>query len=94
MTYSQADKYSRMFRVLSDPYALLILDILFETDGEQTPEELASQVKTSESKARGICEELRQLNVLDKDNEDGRDVYEAIDSQYGNFLEAVIEKID
>lgn len=94
MTYSSATKYSKVFEVMADPYALMILDYLFETHEEKTAEELVDISKTTESKVRAICESLIRLNVLDKDYRDGKEYYEALDTQYGNFLEYVIERID
>ncbi|HRI05968.1 MAG TPA: winged helix-turn-helix domain-containing protein [Candidatus Dojkabacteria bacterium] len=94
MTYSIATRYANMFEVMADPYALMILDFLFETHEEKTVEELVKETKTTESKVRYICEKLVDLNVLDKDYRDGKEYYEALDTQYGNFLEYVIERID
>ncbi|MBI2356838.1 hypothetical protein HYV12_02185 [Candidatus Dojkabacteria bacterium] len=94
MTYAQATKYARIFEVVSDPYALLILDHLFETEEEVTVEGLVAITESTESKVRYICEKLVDLNILDRDYKDGREYYEALDSQYGNFMEYVIERID
>jgi len=94
MTYSEASRYSEIFETISDPYALQILDFLFENRDKFNAEHLAKEVKTSESKIQNICEKLRKLTVLDKDYVEGKTVYQTIDSRYANFIEKIINAID
>lgn len=90
-----ASRYSDLFELLKSPYTLMILDYMFENRNKKhTLEDLIEITKSVKSKISYICEELVDLNVLDRDYEGDQPVYEALDSRYGNLLEKIIEAID
>jgi hypothetical protein len=94
MTYAIATKYGKLFEIMADPYAIIILDYLFETEDGKSIEELVEVSRTTESKVRDICEKLVRLTVLNKDYRDGEDHYKSINTQNANFLKYVLERID
>jgi hypothetical protein len=94
MTYSQASKYSQLFKILSDPYALVIMDILYESYEDLSAKEIAEKANTTVSKVNSICTALIREYIIDKEYDDGEEEYRAIDSSQANFLKVIIERID
>jgi hypothetical protein len=94
MTLSQASKYSQLFKILSDPYALLIMDILYESNEDLSAEEIAKRAHTTTSKVNSICAALIREYIVDKEYDDGEEEYRAINSSQANFLKVIVERID
>lgn len=94
MTLSQASKYSRLFKVLSDPYALIIMDILYESNEDLSAEQIAERANTTVSKVNNICAALIREYIVDKEYDNGEEEYRAINSSQANFLKVIVERID
>ena len=94
MSYALASRYSNIFKIMQTPYALIILDYLFENRTAKTLDDLVTISTTTKSNVTMICEELVDLSILDKDYEGSIQTYKALDSRYANFVERVIEIID
>jgi len=94
ITYSNASKYSEIFEILSDPYALMITSFLFENEGAFTAEELARTIKTTDDKVTDICESLCDLEVFEADRDAPEAKYFLADYHYGNVVEDIIRRID
>jgi predicted transcriptional regulator len=94
MSYALASRYSNIFEVMQSPYALIILDYLFENRTAKTVDDLVSISKSTQSTVTALCEKLVRLSILDKEYEGSVQTYKALDSRYANFVEKVIEVID
>lgn len=94
MNYSLAAKYSNIFEIMQTPYALIILDYLFENRTYKSVEDLVNISKTTKGNVTTICEKLYDLGIVDRNYEGEAITYKAMDSRYGNFVERIIEIID
>ncbi len=94
MNYSLASRYSRIFKLMGNPYTLIILDHLFENRKPMTLEELVVVSKTTKGTVQSICEELYDLTIVDRDYAGETTTYTALDTSYANYIEKMIEYID
>ncbi len=94
ISYSEAYKYAEILEILSNPYALMICDHLFEKDEYISPEDLSEIVKTTESKVEDILYDLEKRGIVDKDLVQGKYLYHANSSTYAYFVQRLINLID
>lgn len=94
MSYALASRYSKIFEIMQNPYGLVILDYLFENRTYKSVDDLVSVSKATKGTVTQICDDLKDLSIVDREYEGSTPTYKAIDSRYGNFVEKIIEIID
>ncbi|HVX92828.1 MAG TPA: hypothetical protein VHA74_01805 [Candidatus Dojkabacteria bacterium] len=94
MTYSEAYKYSEVLEIMANPYALMIMDFMYEHDGYHAIDELVKITGTSESKIRDLMYKLEHKSIVDKDFVDDVDKYQIQQGSFSYFIERLISIID
>lgn len=76
MTKATAQRYSGVFKALTNPESLVVLDYLREKGGEITLNELAEAASTSESRTRVFLNELESVYLVNEStNSEGEVTY-------------------
>lgn len=94
MSYSLASRYSEVFKLMANPYSLVILDHLFENNVAVTAQSLVDVTNQTKAKISALCEELYDLGIVDRDYEGDEPTYKVTNNRYANFMQKIIEYID
>ena len=80
MNYQIASKYSGLFKLFSDPFAILVTSYLLGNEAAQTMEVIAKETEASNSKIYRTCEKLYGLGIVDRGTQGEEPTYEVLNS--------------
>ena len=94
ISQSNASKLAKIFDALSDYRAVLILDILVESEDRFVSEvELADEVGASESKVRGLCDKLERVGIVLHETSNETEIYKLADTNIAHRVRAMFDKL-
>ncbi|WKZ30958.1 MAG: helix-turn-helix domain-containing protein [Candidatus Dojkabacteria bacterium] len=94
MTRSTAQRYANIFQSLTEAESLVMLDYLRQKGGEVTLKELADEANTSESRARGLLEELEQVYLVNENRENGETTYYYESTTVADRLRYILDRME
>lgn len=94
MTRVTAQRYAAVFKALTEPEALMLLNYLREKGGERSLGELAKAVKISESRARSFLDRLESVYLVNESTEKGQITYFYESTTVADRFRYILERME